>query len=207
MAKITLGVLVVTCLAGCSGLKTSADPNTLDLDYRDEINVTRRSDWGWKSTDRQLPEHAISKITIHHGGVSFGDDRDPLEYLRSLQKWSREEKGWMDIPYHFVIDLQGEIYEARPIQFPGDTNTTYDPRAHALIVVVGNYDVRKLADVQLESLAKLTAFLAAEYSVELANIKGHKDYAPGETTCPGANIYRYFEDGSLRDMLHRLSLK
>jgi uncharacterized protein YceK len=205
LTRVALAFIVVCTLAGCSGLGTSADSSHSELDYSDELDITRRSEWGWTASKTSLPEHSISKITIHHGGVSFSDDRDPIEYLRSLQKWSREERGWMDIPYHFVIDLKGKVYEARPLQFPGDTNTTYETRTHALIVVVGNYEVRELTELQFESLVRLTAFLAAEYSVELPDIRGHIDYAPGETACPGSNIYQYFEDGSLLRRVERIN--
>ena len=197
MHKVTLILAVAVTLAGCLGTRAPGHFSDRELNYPDAIDVVRRAEWGWKKAKNSLPEHAISRITIHHGGVEFGDDRDPVEYLRSLQDWSREERGWMDIPYHFVIDLEGKIYEGRPLQYPGDTNTTYNPKTHALVVVVGNYEVRELAEVQFESLVKLTAFLAAEFSVGLSDIKGHMDYAPSETACPGANIYQYFEDGSL----------
>ena len=161
------------------------------------IEIVPRSDWGWSDSGQKLPEHRIEKITIHHGGVTFDDDRDPPEYLRALQAWSRNEKGWIDIPYHYVIDLQGRVYEARPIRFPGDTNTTYDPTSHALIEVLGNYDNRDLGDAQFEALAKLSAHLATLHSVPINDIRGHRDYAPGETSCPGTSIYRRLEDGSL----------
>ena len=121
-----------------------------------------------------------------------------------MQDWSRKEQGWMDIPYHFVIDLQGKVYEARPLRYPGDTNTSYDPRTHALIVVVGNYEIRELTETQFESLSRLTAFLATEYSVKLSAIRGHKDYTPDETTCPGANIYQYLQDGSFLRRVEQL---
>jgi len=184
-------------LGGCLGTGTVAD----------EFNIVRRAEWGWKSPENLLPEHTITKITIHHGGETFSDDRDPAEYLRALQNWSRDAKGWMDIPYHFVIDLKGKVYEARPLQYPGDTNTSYDPRSHALIVVVGNYEVRELTGVQFDSLARLTAFLATAYAVSLHDIKGHIDYAPGETACPGASIYQYLEDGSLLQRVERIITK
>lgn len=161
------------------------------------VEIVPRAEWGWQPASGTLPEHTISKITIHHGGSPYDEDRDPVEYLRALQKWSRSDKGWIDLPYHYVIDLEGRIFEGRPIRYPGDTNTTYDPRGHALIVVVGNYDNREFSDVQFESLARLTAQLTIEHSVDLSDIKGHKDYAPGETACPGANIHRHLEDGSL----------
>jgi hypothetical protein len=178
------GVLILLgLLAGCATTNSPA--------------IVPRAAWGWTDSGARLPQHTIEKITIHHGGVAFADDRDPAEYLRALQKWSRAEKQWMDIPYHYVIDLDGVIYEARPIEFPGDTNTTYDTRSHALIEVLGNYDERQLSDAQFEALARLSAHLAATYSVAPGDIRGHRDYAPGETTCPGDSVYRRLEDGSL----------
>jgi hypothetical protein len=130
MHKVALILVVAVTFAGCLSTRAPGKFADRELDYAEEIDVVRRSEWGWKKAENPLPEHSISKITIHHGGVAFGEDRE-------------------------------------------------------------------LTDVQFESLAKLTAFLSAEYSVELPHIRSHKDYAPGETDCPGANIYQYLEDGSL----------
>ena len=141
------------------------------------------------------------KITIHHGGVEFNKEQDPVEEIRNLQNWSRTEKNWIDIPYHFMIDLEGNIYEARPINYPGATNTTYDPTGHALIEVMGNYEVQTLSQAQLKSVIDLAAFLAKKYDVSPNEIKGHKDYA--ETLCPGQDLYKYLEDGTIQNSVER----
>ena len=188
--RLVFAAATLAVLSGCFSADV-AEP----LNY--EADVVTRSAWGWTDSEIAASRHTISRITIHHGGIEYADDRDPVEYLRALQTWSREDKGWPDIPYHFVIDLDGNIYEARPLDIAGDTNTTYDPSGHALIVVTGNYDKRELSAKQLQSVSALAAFLADEYSVALQDIKGHRDYAPGETSCPGADIYRYLEDGTL----------
>jgi hypothetical protein len=44
-----------------------------------------------------------------------------------LQDWSRNTRKWLDIPYHYIIDLDDRIYEGR------DTNTEYDSAGQALI--------------------------------------------------------------------------
>jgi hypothetical protein len=98
-----------------------------------------------------------------------------------------------------MIDLDGRIYEARPIQYPGDTNTTYDPRGHALICVMGNYENQTLSEDQLASVVDLSAWLAREYDVPPDSIRGHKDYA--ETLCPGKDFYRYLQDGTIQRMV------
>lgn len=186
-------LMFVSLFAGCSSHQTTTE--ILRLDYPSALGVVLREQWGWHATERMLPNHSISKITLHHGGEDFAADKDVLEYLRRFQSWSRTEKKWVDIPYHFMIDLTGTIYEARPINIPGDTNTSYDPTGHALICVLGNYENQILSERQLNSLIHLSVFIANRFSVSADSIKGHKDYT--ETLCPGKDLYRYLEDGSI----------
>src|SRR5690606_7039380 len=135
-----------------------------------------------------------SKITIHHGGEDFATDKNVVNYLRNLQSWSRREKKWADVPYHYLIAPDGSIYEGRPDSLAGDTNTTYDPAGHLLICALGNFEKIEIPDVQYQSLIKLTAYFAQKYQIGAESIKTHKDYA--ETACPGKNLYQFFEDGS-----------
>ncbi len=166
------------------------------------LKMISRTDWGWVPLTDSIPVHEIKYITIHHGGEDFPADKDPIQYLRGLQSWSQSDKGWIDNPYHYMIDLKGNIYEARPIKYPGDTNTSYDVRGHALICVMGNYENQILSTTQFEQLARLTATLADEYGVALNLIKTHRNYV--ETLCPGKDLYRYFEDGSFLERVAAL---
>lgn len=191
-------ILSATLLFSCSANVTNYI-NITELKYPSDIEVVKRDDWNWKPLTKVLPQHRINKITIHHSGEIFKEETIVEQYLRNLQDWSRTEKNWIDIPYHFMIDLKGNIYEARPINYPGDTNTDYDVRGHALICVIGNYEEQKINQSQLKSLVKLTAFLKSLYNVPLKDIKGHKDYTP--TLCPGADLYKYLQDGSLIKMV------
>lgn len=188
-------------------LRVPADADEVpvtELEYPVSLGVTQRADWGWQPLERGIPEHTVERITIHHGGVDFPDDKDPVEHLRALQSWSRSDKDWIDIPYHFMIDRQGRIYETRPINYPGDTNTEYDPSGHALVEVMGHYEHQVLSAAQLDAVVAVVAFLASEYDVPVENIRGHKDYA--DTTCPGEDVYRYLRDGTIqRRVADRLS--
>ncbi len=190
--------ILVLMLASCSADVTNYIPIT-ELNYPSDLKVTSRNDWNWQPITKVLPQHQVNKITIHHSGEEFAEDKDVFQYLKNLQTWSRSEKKWIDIPYHFMIDLKGNIYEARPINYPGDTNTDYDVRGHALICVIGNYEIQKINDQQLKSLSKLTAFLKHKYNVSLKDIRTHKDYT--ETLCPGKDLYKYFENGSFLRMV------
>lgn len=194
-------LLIILCFlfSGCSGSQQISIVNISELEYPGDLKVIKRNDWGWIPFDRSVPQHQINKITIHHGGEYFAEDKDMISYLRNLQSWSRREKKWADNPYHFMIDLKGKIYEARPVNIPGDTNTDYDVNGHVLICVVGNYEEQKINREQLNSLSKLTAFLKQRFNVDLKDIRTHKDYT--ETLCPGKDLYKYFEDGSFLKMV------
>lgn len=198
MKKLFLIILIQFLIISCASTKNSWQ--TLELNYPDNIKIIKRSDWGWIPLEKSKGEAKISKITIHHGGVEFTSDKDPVKSIRNLQKWSRAEKEWIDIPYHFMIDLDGNIYEARPINFPGDTNTEYDPNGHALIEIMGNYEIQEFSNQQMNSMISLSTFLANEFDVPLEDIKTHKDYSKA-TVCPGKNIYKYFEDGTVKKMI------
>lgn len=162
------------------------------------------ANWGGTPADAaKARQHKISHITLHHQGEPFKPGTDPEAYLRRLQAWSRAEKGWLDIPYHYVIDLDGRIYGARDIAYAGDTNTDYDPKGHALIEVVGNFEEVEPNQQQLDAVVKLMAMLAARYGVSLDEIQSHRDYSD-KTVCPGANLYRYVQEDYFR---HKVALR
>ena len=54
-----------------------------------------------------------------------------------------------------------------------------------------------MSAAQLTAVLQLSAMLAPQYAVPVFDIRGHQDYAPGETVCPGENIYRYLRDGTI----------
>lgn len=151
--------------------------------------LIERAEWGSTDSLDASYEHRIEYITIHHGGEIFPDDKNTVEYLKNLQTWSRNEKKWIDVPYHFIVDRSGKIYEGRPLNYRGDTNTSYDPTGHALIVLLGNFEEQELKTEQIRSLKTVTDYLAKQKSVPTTKIKTHKDYA--ETLCPGKKLSAY----------------
>ncbi len=150
--------------------------------------------WGGKAFADSFRTHAIKFITLHHGGEEYPPDKNTAEHLRKLQQWSRNEKKWIDIPYHFMIDWEGKIYAGRDLRYPGDTNTNYDPAGHALICVLGNFEVQTPNEKQLHAVVDLMAWLCAQYQLSPEVIQGHKDVAQG-TVCPGKNLYVYLANG------------
>jgi len=159
------------------------------------------AEWGGTPADASRARgHSITHITLHHQGETFKPGTNVHQYLRNLQTWSRNTKGWLDIPYHYVIDLEGHTYAARDIAFAGDTNTEYDPKGHALIEVVGNFEEVEPNQAQLDAVVALMAMLATKYGVPVEHIASHRDHSD-KTVCPGANLYRYVQSGWFREQV------
>lgn len=141
--------------------------------------------------------HTIERLTVHHTGVELGDNRQAPSRLRTHQQFHQTDRGWPDLAYHFAIDREGNIYQGRSPEFRGDTATSYDPTGHFLVVAEGNFDIETVAEPQFGSLTGLLAWAASHYTLGVDTIKSHRDYAPGETSCPGQALYDFLLSGEL----------
>lgn len=165
--------------------------------------IAASSSAGGAASRLRIP-HEIRMITLHHSGSPqpLRPEDDPVAKLRGLQAWGQAEKNWWDVPYHFLIDLEGRLYEGRDWRYMGETNTRYDPRGHLLISVLGNYDLQEPTSAQIEAITGLMAWAAAEFDVPLDRIYGHDDLA--DTSCPGTHLRTYLDDGTFREGARRL---
>lgn len=162
--------------------------------------IVEPSVWGGTPPGQEARRHAIRRLTLHHGGEAFPAGRDVPAHLRNLQAWSRREKGWVDIPYHFVIDLEGRVYRCRPLALAGDTNTDYDPTGHALVCVLGNYEEVQPSERQLQALEDVFAMLCLQHGLGPEVIATHRDFTSG-TVCPGRHLTAHV--GRIREGVRR----
>ncbi len=160
--------------------------------------IIPRHQWGALPPVLAMTRHQVKYITVHHAGVPTKKETPFFTKLQNLQKWcQREDKTsfaqvkppWPDIPYHYYISWQGEIAECRNAGFVGDTNTTYDPTGHLLVVLEGSLDKEQPTEAQLQSLRQMTVWAAKKYDVSRVRIGAHRDYA--KTTCPGENVMSF----------------
>jgi hypothetical protein len=145
--------------------------------------------------------HNITHVTLHHTGDAnpLLPTDDPAAKLRALQTWGARDRNWWDVPYHYLLGLEGQIYEGRDWHFMGETNTAYDPGGHFLISIIGNYERQEASPALLASIADLMAWALKEFELPLDRIGGHYNYA--DTGCPGKHLKKYLEDGTLRRMV------
>ena len=123
----------------------------------------------------------IKEIIIHCSDTPEGrDDR-----ADDIRRWHTKERGWSDIGYHYVIDLDGTIEPGRPIETAGAHCTGHNTNSIGICYVGGKTkDMKKAKDTRTDeqkaSMLLLLKFLCAKYPK--AVIYGHRDFAAKQ--CP-----------------------
>ena len=127
----------------------------------------------------------INKIVIHCSATP--EQREVS--LETIRKWHLQ-RGFNDIGYHYVIDLQGGVHIGRPIEKIG-AHFSGQNRCSIGICYVGGMskDMKKAKDTrtqaQKDSLIKLMHELIYKYNKDMT-IHGHNEYA--NKACPSFNV-------------------
>ncbi|MEY3019062.1 MAG: hypothetical protein RLZZ272_46 [Actinomycetota bacterium] len=145
-------------------------------------------------------DHRIETLTLHHSAVRHDRVSEGPRRMRGHQR-HHQGQGWIDVAYHYGVDLGGNVYELRDVGLAGDTFTDYDPSGHFLVVCEGDYDQQRPTDAMLAAVAGLFAHAAVRYGVPTSTIAGHRDHA--STRCPGRALVEALP--SLRDEAGRLA--
>lgn len=184
--------LALTSLVGCASML--AEPTT-----KPTLTIVTREEWGSKPQPLDESKRHVPKfITIHHEGVLWKAGTDNAAKLRNVQSWGQREKNWPDLPYHYIIAPNGIVYEGRDWNYQPESNTNYSLDGVLNIELLGNFEAQRVSREQLQSLVTLIAKLCVDLKLDPATIRGHKDAAPNQTVCPGKDLHRYIENGSVR---------
>jgi N-acetyl-anhydromuramyl-L-alanine amidase AmpD len=105
---------------------------------------------------------------------------------------------WPDLPYHFLIAPDGRIFEGRPVEYEPESNTNYSLAGNIGVEMMGDFNRQRPHKAQLESVVRLTAWLAQQHHIDLDHVRTHRDAAQGQTDCPGRDFYRYVRDGQFK---------
>lgn len=122
----------------------------------------------------------IDKIIWHCAATREGQDIG----IETIREWHVDGRGWSDIGYHFVIELDGTVKAGRPLIAPGAHVRGLN--AHSVgICYVGGCDADGApkdtrTDAQRAALHDLTARLVHRFPG--ATVHGHNEFAA--KACP-----------------------
>ncbi len=151
----------------------------VDHSARNENGLYRKggNPYGWYVYPAPLRE-SYQTLVIHHSAVY---EADGPATLSEIQRLHRDDRGWADVGYHFMVDKDGTIYQGRDLTARG---------AHTAGFNTGSAGICLLGDFRFEAPSKdqLDAALALiRWLVELlspTHLAGHQQFNPA-TICPG----------------------
>lgn len=156
------------------------------------VQIIPRSGW-----DARPPKYTnplaipTPKLILHHTAGALSPDDDTvsdadLRRVRGVQDWHMDTKNWSDIAYHYLMDVDGNIFEGRGKGVRGGATFGQNGVSHA-ICVLGHYDRQPVDDDEL--VPRLVEFIRYGHARGWwgLHLTGHRDYVA--TSCPGSNLY------------------
>lgn len=134
----------------------------------------------------------ITRITVHHDSLDNGSIRSEGEAIRRLNlvrtgHVTRKPDAFADIGYHFAIDPQGRIWEARPLSYQG-AHVKGQNENNMGIMLMGNFDYNRPTPAALATLEGFVVQQMRRYNISHGSVKTHQEMAA--TECPGRNLQR-----------------
>ena len=127
----------------------------------------------------------IKEIIVHSTATPEGRETS-VEDIRSWHK----QRGWSDIGYHYVIQIDGTINAGRPIHISGAHCEGKNKYSIGVTYVGGcDSDMKPKdtrTDAQIDSLEYLIGYLCASYPG--AEVYGHRDFSTKACPCFDAKI-------------------
>jgi hypothetical protein len=127
---------------------------------------------------RKLKE--ITHITVHHSAAPANIP------LVKIARYHVEDPShqWPGIGYHFYIGPDGTIFQTNRLETVS-YHVKYNNDYTVGICFAGNFNHAVPTPAQVNSGARLIAWLMQELDIPLENVKGHKEYPKNTTNCPG----------------------
>jgi len=172
----------------------------------------------YNGNELRTPEYINNnktKIIIHHSAADNSKIKtkaDAIAYLKKTYKFHALTRWRGDIWYNFIIDPFGNIYEGRAGgEWTVGMHVKWNNTPSLGIMLMGNFEIQKPTDKQIESLIELSTILSAKYGINPNEktyysrdiksapylesnsdykIAGHTD--AGYTACPGDYLYEKF---------------
>lgn len=149
----------------------------------------------------------VSMLVIH---CSASKDGVPVS-VETIREWHLA-RGFTDIGYHFVIDVDGAINPGRPVEEPGAHAKGFNAHSLGICLVGGSTGHGRYSQAQWDSLRDLVDALRTQYAAN--RIVGHRDLSPdldGDgivepnewiKMCPSFDVANWLAAGMVADPTH-----
>lgn len=127
---------------------------------------------------------SLMYVIVHHTADPGPRRGDVRRYLREIQRFHQETRGWNDIAYNYLIDPEGIVWEGRPFGVVGAHAPGYNTRGIG-VCFMGTYTSKEPSPLQVDAFYDLLRRLEAR-GVRITDTYPHRRvYA---TSCPGDGV-------------------
>jgi len=132
----------------------------------------------------------INKIILHCSSTREGQDIS----VDTIREWHVDGRGWSDIGYHYIVSIDGQIEEGRPIDRSG-AHTKGKNKSSIGVCYIGGVetDGRTPKDTrnaeQLIAIANLLDALMEMYPD--ATLHGHNEFS--NKACPSFDVQKEYD--------------
>ncbi|MFZ9689523.1 MAG: peptidoglycan recognition family protein [Phycisphaerales bacterium] len=166
---------------------------TPDLKAKAVDGVIPRARWARgnpDSSDLNKMIVPIKWVTIHHDGLDSPMTETSMDASAARIEWIRcghRGRGFSDIGYHYIVDRSGRVWEGRNLRWQGAHVSKHNEQ-NIGILVMGNFDIQKPSQQQLDGLRGHVRKLLAQYKLSRGRILTHREWAGAKTACPGKHL-------------------
>ena len=135
----------------------------------------------------------INRIILHCSATREGIDYS----VDTIRRWHVEDRGWKDIGYHFVVQLDGTVNPGRPLEIQGAHTRGYNKGSIGICYIGGVESEKKngkwmakdtRTPEQKESLDRFLKELMCMYPE--ATLHGHNEFAA--KACPSFDVQKEY---------------
>lgn len=159
------------------------------------MNIITRAGWDARTPKTTPTPTTASEAFLHHsvgsGSRDWDNDGDlGDDYMRTMQNFHMDTRGWNDIAYNHAIDPDGlEVYEGRGWGVRPGAQKSHNTGTWS-VVVMGDFRSRTVSSLLVSRIAELvTEGITLGHLPPDITLQGHKDAPNQSTTCPGTNLY------------------
>lgn len=166
------------------------------------MQLVTRKQLGWPAS--AAPDQATTKgVKVHYVGDAVsksltGDHAKCLALWKSIRKahLANTRENYSDVAYNYAACVHGYLLEGRGLRkrTGANGNQTLNKAHYAVLGLLGDEGLTKPTDEMLHAIRDGIDLLRKNGAGK--EVKGHRDgYA---TSCPGAALYAWVEDGAPR---------
>lgn len=141
-----------------------------------------------------------TSITVHWFGARVPDNRQAeLAALKGAARLHMKpghisEGGADGLQYHYAVLSDGVVVQVRDENAKLWHAAAAEPNEYGLAVLVTAGPGDAMTDMQRQSLLELLDAKRVKYNLNRTRVRGHGEWSPGHTACPGAQVLQVVRD-------------